>query len=204
MSEFDDALAQIAAIRSQMARSVEFRGYGPATIAVTGGLAVLAAVGQGYFLADPAAHPLAYLGLWLGAAVVANVLGGIEMVTRSRRIHATLASEMLAMVVEQFMPSLAAGALLALVLYVYAPGSLWMLPGLWQLCFALGLFASCRFLPPGVFGIGVWYLASGLFCLAFEQGDRAFSPWSMGLPFGLGQAALAAILQWRLWGDNER
>jgi len=46
MRDLEKALADISEIRSQMARGTEFRGYGPATLAATGGLALLAAAGQ--------------------------------------------------------------------------------------------------------------------------------------------------------------
>ena len=39
MRDLDKALADITAIRSQMARGAEFRGYGPMTVAATGALA---------------------------------------------------------------------------------------------------------------------------------------------------------------------
>jgi hypothetical protein len=42
------ALAEIELIRGQMARAVELRGCGPATIAATGGLALLAAAVQAH------------------------------------------------------------------------------------------------------------------------------------------------------------
>jgi hypothetical protein len=47
-----------------------------------------------------------------------------------------------------------------------------------------------------MFGVGVWYLACGLGCLAAEGGARMFSPWEMGIPFGLGQLLVAAVLQY--------
>ena len=69
-----------------------------------------------------------------------------------------------------------------------------MLPGLWQILFSLGIFASCRLLPRAIFGVAVFYLASGLACLALARGELAFSPWAMGLPFGTGQLLAAAVL----------
>jgi hypothetical protein len=73
-----------------------------------------------------------------------------------------------------------------------------MLPGLWQIVFSLGVFASRRYLPRPIFAIGLWYLASGLACLAFAGGAAAFSPWAMGAPFGIGQLLVAAVLQHNL------
>ena len=42
MPDLHKALAEIDAIRTQVARGTEFRGYGPATVALTGLLALLA------------------------------------------------------------------------------------------------------------------------------------------------------------------
>ncbi len=44
--------------------------------------------------------------------------------------------------------------------------------------------------------MAVFYLASGLACLALARGELAFSPWAMGLPFGAGQLLAAAVLYW--------
>ena len=190
----DKALADITAIRTQMARGAEFRGYGPATVAATGCVALLAAIAQALFLPDPAANVLAYLALWIATAAISVVLIGIEMGSRSRRIHSGLADEMIWAATGQFIPAGVAGALLTFVLFRVAPQSLWMVPGLWQIIFSLGFFASCRSLPRPLYAVGVWYLAAGLTSFAIAGETGAFSPWVMGIPFGLGQLLMAAVL----------
>src|SRR5580704_16505289 len=102
----------------------------------------------------------------------------------------------------QLLPAAVAGTLITFVLARFAPESLWMLPGLWQILFSLGIFASCRLLPKALFAVGAWYLASGLVCLAVD--GNAWSPLAMGIPFGLGQLMMAAILHRALGGvDGE-
>lgn len=202
MRDLDKALAEIAAIRSQIARGTEFHGYGPATLAATGALAMLAAVAQSLWLGDPAADIARYLAFWVVTAALSLALIGLEAITRSRRAHSGLADEMLWTAVEQFLPAAAAGVLVTAVLLRFAPEALWMLPGLWQVVFSLGVFASCRFLPPRLFLVGIWYLATGLACLAFASGEHAFSPWAMGVPYGIGQLLAAILLQRSLRGDD--
>src|SRR5260370_1858216 len=141
MRNLDQALADITAIRSQMARGAQFHGYGPVTVAATGVLALIAAGIQALLMPDPTANVFAYLVLWVVTAAVSVTLIGIEMVARTRRIHSGLADEMIRAATEQFMPAGVAGALLSFVLFRYAPQSLWMLPGLWQIVYGLGLFA---------------------------------------------------------------
>jgi hypothetical protein len=196
MEELDRALADITAIRSQLARGSEFRGYGPMTVAATGFMAVAAAAIQALWLPNPAADLLGYVVIWVATAAVSIVLIGIEMVARSRRIHSGLADAMIHAATEQFTPAGVAGALLTFVLFRFAPQSLWMLPGLWQIIFSLGIFASCRSLPRPMFVAGVWYLAAGLAGLAFANGAHAYSPWAMAVPFGIGQLLIAAVLYW--------
>lgn len=194
MRDLDRALAEINAIRSQMARGLEFRGYGPTTLAATGLIAGIAAAGQGLWLADPAHEALAYLALWISVAALSVTLIGFEMVTRSRRVHSDLAEEMIQSAVEEFLPAAVAGLLVSVVILRFAPQSLWMLPGLWQVIFSLGLFASLRSFPRPMIVAGWWYLGCGLACLAFASGEQAFSPWAMGVPFGIGQLLIAAVL----------
>jgi len=104
-----------------------------------------------------------------------------------------MADEMIRMAVEQFLPSVGAGALITIVLVRYVPAALWMLPGLWQIIFSLGVFSSCRFLPRPTVVAGAWYLFTGLVCISLADA-RAFSPWAMAIPYGVGQLLVAAIL----------
>jgi hypothetical protein len=176
-----------------MARTTEFRGYGPATLAGTAVLAILAAAAQAAFVHDPTAQVATYLGIWISTAVLSIALAGTQMYARSRRIHSVLSDEMISTAVEQFLPSLSAGVLTTIVLLRYAPAALWMLPGIWQLVFSLGVFSSCRFLPRPMLAAGVWYLVTALVCFSLGDG-RALSPWVMGIPFAVGQSIVSAVL----------
>jgi hypothetical protein len=135
----------------------------------------------------------AYLAIWIATAALSAGLIGTEMYARTRRIHSGLADEMLRMAVEQFVPAVGAGALVTLTLVRFVPDSVWMLPGLWQVIYALGILSSCRFLPRLMIVPGVWYLITGLTALSLA-GDRAFAPQVMGVPFAAGQLLIAGIL----------
>jgi hypothetical protein len=193
MNDLHKALDDIGSIRRQVARSTQFRGYGPATLAATGLSAVFAAGVQALWLPDPAHHVSVYLSIWVATAIFSAALTGTQMYTRSRRIHSGISNEMMHMAVEQFLPSVGAGLLLTFVLLRSVPGAVWMLPGLWQVIFSLGIFSSCRFLPRLVVAAGVWYLLTGLVCLGLAGGS-ALSPWAMGIPFGIGQLFVAGVL----------
>jgi len=196
MKDLNQALTEIAAIRSQIVRTAEFRGYGPVTVAITGLVAIAAAELQARLLPAAAHEAATYLTLWIATAAISTTLIAFEMVLRSRTIHSGLAQEMILHAVEQLVPSGVAGILVTVVLLRVAPDSIWILPGLWQILFSLGVFGSARFLPRTIFAVAAWYLVAGLICLSWAAGDRALSPWMMGLPFGIGQLLAAAILQW--------
>jgi hypothetical protein len=196
MNELNRALGDISSIRRQVAQSTEFRGYGPATLAATGLIAAFAAALQGARVPDPANHIRAYLVLWLATAMVCATLAGVQMYTRTRRIHSGMSEEMIHMAVEQFLPAVGAGLLMTIVLALYVQDVVWMLPGLWQVIFSLGVFSSCRFLPKPMLMAGAWYMTSGLVCIALGD-ERAFLPWLMGIAFGVGQLLVAGILFFR-------
>jgi hypothetical protein len=193
MNDLNRALGEISSIRRQVARSTEFRGYGPATLATTGLIAVLAAGIQARWVPEPAHHASTYLGIWIWTAILSAALTGTQMYTRSRRMHSGMSDEMIRMAVEQFLPAVAAGVLMTVVLLRFVPGALWMLPGIWQVIFSLGVFSSCRFLPRPMLAAGAWYLVTGLVCIALGD-SRALSPWAMGIAFGAGQLLVAGIL----------
>ncbi|HEX8664469.1 MAG TPA: hypothetical protein VF744_10615 [Beijerinckiaceae bacterium] len=203
MHDFQRALADIGAIRAQMARGTVFRGLGPAALAATGALAFCVACGQSLWLDGAAPEPVPFLILWLATAVAAAALIGAEALTRSRRIHSDLADDMIQAAIEQFLPVGAAGALIALVLARFEPGTLWLMPGLWQVLVGLGLFSAARLLPRGLVVAGAWYVVAGLAVIALAAADKTLSPWHMGLPFAIGQALVAAVLQWSAGGSDD-
>src|SRR5258705_4916720 len=84
MRDLDKALADIFAIRSQIAAGTAFRGYGPATVAATGGFALLTALLQIFWLYRSTRHsrvfffrraaaPLPFRGLTCGSNSAALV-----------------------------------------------------------------------------------------------------------------------------------
>src|SRR6202140_5553770 len=179
MKELQRALSEIHSIRNQVARGTEFRGYGPASIALSGLLAMLVAAVQAQWMAKhDNTQLIAWVAVWAGVAAVSVLLACIDSFVRDRRVHRGFAREMVQPAMEQFLPEMMVGFLLTAVMMSVAARDCWLLPGLWELIFSLGIFASCRFLPRQVFAVGVWYLAAGLFSLAAASAARTLSPWA--------------------------
>src|ERR1700694_2215315 len=182
MRDLHKPRADIFAIRSQIAAGTAFRGYGPAAVAATGGLALATAILQFLRLDDPSGHPLTFFAGWAVAALVSAGIIWTEMQARSRRHHSGLADAMIHQAIEQFLPAGVAAALLAVMLLKFAPETLWMLPGLWQVLVSLGVFASVRSLPRTVAFAGAWYFVGGVWAVLLASQSHALSPWTMGLP----------------------
>src|SRR3981189_2349753 len=172
MRDLDKALADILAIRSQIAAGTAFRGYGSATVAGTGALAFVTMLLQLLWLDDPSAQPLTFFLGWGAAALVSGAMIWIERVARSRRHHSGLADVMIHQAVEQFLPAGVAGVLLAVVMWKFAAETLWLLPGLWQILVSLGIFASVRSLPRSVAFAGAWYFISGFAVVVLASGTH--------------------------------
>lgn len=202
MRDLDKALADIMAIRSQIAAGTAFRGYGPAAVAATGAVALATAILQFLLLDNPTRNPLPFFLGWAVAAGLSGAMILIEMRARSRRHHSGLADAMIHQAIEQFLPAAVAGVLLAAVLWKFAPETLWMLPGLWQLLVSLGVFASIRSLPRTVAFAGAWYFVAGFSVLLLASSTHTLSPWTMGLPFAIGQSLMAMILYFAS-GEND-
>lgn len=202
MNDLNKALGDITSIRRQMARSTEFRGYGPATLVATSLFAIAAAAAQAVWLPDPVQHAAAYLGIWMSTGIVSAALIATHMHARTRRIHSGMADEMTRTAAEQFLPSALAGVLVTIVLAAYVPSAVWIIPGLWQIVFSLGIFSSCRFLPRPMIAAAAWYLFSGLFSIALGDA-RALSPWVMGTAYGVGQMLVAGVLATNRTEDDD-
>jgi hypothetical protein len=196
--ELRDALTQIAEIRRQMAKADVFRGYRSAPVAFSGVLALGAAVVQRQLVADPMRDFAVYLTLWIGMAVLSVAAVAVEMTVRMYLTQDRTHLEPTWLAVEQFLPSMIAGVLVTVVFVRQAPAEVAMLPGLWQILFSLGIFASARLLPKPIFAVGAFYLCSGITVLIASRGAFSLEPWCMGVPFGIGQLAAAAMLYWTL------
>jgi hypothetical protein len=192
MTDLNQALIDIRNIRRQVANATEFHGYGPLTLSSTAVIAVLAGIAQHLSLPEPAAHPAQYVALWLVTGVLSAALIVTQMLTRSNRLHSGMADEMIRMAVAQFLPAAVAGLLLPFVLLHITRDVFWMLPGLWQIVFALGVFASCRCLPRLMILAGVWFLLTGLACVSLG-GTRALAPAMMSLPYAVGMGLVAVV-----------
>ena len=86
-----------------------------------------------------------YLSIWICTAGLSAALTGIQMYTRTRRMHSGMSQEMMHMAVEQFLPSVGAGLLITLVLVRYVLAAL--IPGSGRSFSAWAYFRLAGFCP---------------------------------------------------------
>lgn len=192
MRDLHDALAQIREIRARMATSQTYRGYRVAPTIMSALLAVAAGCVQHMWIARGDIY--AYVALWSTCAAVSVCLAAIAMARHgspARTRHA----------VGRIAPPLIAAAVVTWVLMHNEPQLGYLLPGLWQVFFALGLLASGRLLPDGLHVVGGLYFVSG--CFALSLGPAALSPSVMAVPFAAGQAAAAWLLYLHREADDD-
>ncbi|HEY1684401.1 MAG TPA: hypothetical protein VGG19_06540 [Tepidisphaeraceae bacterium] len=195
--ELRQALTQIADIRRQMVVARQFRGFRAASTLATAMAAVGAGVWQSFgHVPDAASDPLPFVALWVSVAMASVFVCGGEIAWLYRGFESPSQRELALLAVEQFLPCILVGGLVTFVLSRYAPAEIWMLPGLWQILFGLGIFALRRLAPGPIIYVGAFYVLWGLMNLS--GGVPRFSVWSMAVPFGLGQAACAGIFYWYL------
>ena len=65
-------------------------------------------------------------------------------------------------VVGQFLPSLIAGAIISASFVRLMPALVPLLPGLWAICFGIGIFASRPYLPRASGWVALFYYAAGV------------------------------------------
>lgn len=192
--QLDDALGRISEIRAQLAHTETFRGLRSLTVGSSGVLGLAAAALQAQRIERPTDHIWAYIDLWVGVALISVIVVALEFAYRRSVSNSPLKKRLMVLTIQQFVPCLVAGALITGVIAYRAQEVAWMLPGLWAICFSLGVFSSWRLLPRPIFLVGVYYLVSGTIVLSVGNGSYALSPWMMVGTFGVGQLLAAGIL----------
>ena len=193
------AISHISEIHGHLTQSQVYRGYRSVPVALTGTIAIAGAIAQPHLVQSNDA--VAYVYFWCTVAVINLALSGSTIVvqylrdTAYRRWQARKA-------VGQFLPCLAAGAIVTgtIVTGAAIQSSEWisLLPGLWSLLFALGIFASRPFLPRAIGFVALFYLVASGLLLRGAMSELSLSPWAMGATFGVGQLAAAVVLYWKI------
>jgi hypothetical protein len=195
------ALGQLADIHQQIAKGEIYRGYRSVPIAASGLIGFAAAWTQAPGLGVN--DPIGFVLYWTAIAGCAALVGTSEIifnyVVRDDRADRRRTRQ----VVGQFMPSVLAGAIITASLVHLSAALVPLLPGLWAICFGLGIFASRPYLPRASGWVALFYYVAGIALLWVARGPEPLRAWWVGGTFGTGQLLAAFVLFWNLERDNQ-
>lgn len=190
------ALGQLADIHQQIAKGEIYRGYRSLPLAASGLMGFAAAWAQPASLG--AGDPLAFVLYWIVVAVCAGFVGASEIIY-NYVVHEDRAARCRTrLVVGQFLPSVLAGAIITGSFMHLSAALVPLLPGLWAICFGIGIFASRPYLPRASGWVALFYYSAGVALLWMARGPEPLQPWWVGGTFGTGQLMAALVLYWNL------
>ena len=174
------ALGQLADIHQQLAKGEIYRGYRSVPVAASGLIGIAAAWAQAPALA--ATDPVGFVLYWTGIAACAALVGVSEIIynyVRDGRSERRRTQQ----VVGQFLPSLVAGAAISVSFVRLNVGLVPLLPGLWAICFGIGILASRPYLPRASGWVAMFYYLAGIGLLS--RGAEPPHAWWVGVNFGV-------------------
>jgi hypothetical protein len=197
VTDVSRALEQLDEIHSRIARSNVYRGWRSLPVALSG-LAGLAAAWMQPASATGVVEPRAWVVYWLGTATAAFGIGCAHLLWHYLKEESTTAKRRTEEVLSQFLPSLAAAAIITVGVMRLDAARAGLLPGIWAVCFSLGVFAARPFLPTAATLIAMYYAAAAVVLLWSAHALNAQSGWLVGGVFAAGQFMAAAVLYWSL------
>ena len=192
--DFPQALTQIEEIHQQIAKGEIYRGYRWAPVAASGLVGIAAAFVQG--TAQSSSTPDAFIQYWTLVAAIAALVG-ISEIAYNYVVHDDAsARRRTRKVVGQFLPAVAAAAVLTGTFKHLSPALVPVLPGVWAICFGLGTFASRPYLPGASDLVALYYFVAGAILLWTAPMAGPINHWTVGGTFGAGQLLAGAVLYW--------
>jgi hypothetical protein len=193
--ELHRALAQVAEIQEHLSRTEVYRGYRSLPVAASGIIGLIAAALQPSELAHDAFGFVLY---WTSIAAAAAIVGTSEIAYNYIVRDHALARHGTRRVVGQLLPSILGGAIITVCLVRLSPALVRLLPGIWAICFGVGIFACRPFLVRASGWVALYFYAAGVALLWTAGSHETLNAWTVGGTFGFGQLLTAAVLYWNL------
>jgi len=191
--EVSRALADLEEVRSRLIAVQRFRGWSGGAAIVSGTAALAIGLYQYLALPYPASSVDAsrYVTMWIACLIFALAINYGAIVLWLARNWTLRARSELRTVGMTIAPAIATGGVLtAALMNRHLDG---MLPGVWCVCYAMGLIASRAMVPRGVLAVAALFGATGT-ALLFAQDVSALRWWVMPATFGIGQLLIGALV----------
>ena len=203
------ALSDIAEIRRQLDRTASYHGFRSLAVALSVPVVCLGYVAEKAWVDQPSEQVVRYLIIWITVAVVSALIAGGEMIVRGIISKQRQVWKLHRALVTEIAPSLLVGLVMTLLIAGHAVDQplntnlLWSLPGVWAMCYAVGLFACRHHLPPLAAGVSGWFLIAGAVLLGRGWFTHELAGWQMVALFAVGQTLLSLTLHWNLERRSE-
>jgi len=191
--EVSRALADLEEVRSRLVAVQRFRGWSGGAAIMSGTAAVTIGAYQFFVLPYPASSVDAarFVTMWIACLIFALAInyGAIILwLARNWTLRARCELRTVGMTIA---PAIATGGVLtAALMNRHLDG---MLPGVWCVCYAMGLIASRAMVPRGVLAVAALFGAAGT-ALLFAQDVSALRWWVMPATFGIGQLLIGGLV----------
>ena len=162
------ALDQIAEIHRQIAKGEVYRGYRSLPVAISGLIGLVAA-----WLQPPSlglTDPIGFLTYWVVVAAAAALVGSREILYNYAVKENATGRRLTRRVTGQFLPSLIGGAGITVCFAHVGAALVPLLPGLWAICFGVGIFSCRPYLPRASGWVALFYYAAGFTLLWIARG----------------------------------
>jgi hypothetical protein len=190
-----EALEQIATIHDQLTKSEVYSGLRVWAVLVTGFIGFAGAIVQPFVIGSN--DPQGFVGYWLGLALVAGLIGVFPAFRSYYLRDDNFAKRKTIRIVLQFGPSLVVGGAMTIAFLRAGEALIFLLPGVWAMIFALGIFTIRPYLPRAIGWVALYFLLAGMF-LVWKASHVGLSGWSVGGVFGVGHVAFALVLHFNL------
>jgi hypothetical protein len=191
--EVSRALADLEEVRSRLAAVQRFRGWSGGAAVMSGTAALTIGLYQLVVLPAPvsALDASRYVTMWIACLIFALAINYGAIVLWLARNWTLRARSELRTVGMTIVPAIATGGVLTAALINHHLDGL--LPGVWCVCYSMGLFASRAMVPRGVLAVAALFGAAGT-ALLFAQDTGALRWWVMPATFGVGQLLIGYLV----------
>lgn len=192
MTRLTDALSCLADIHAHLAKGEVYRGLESRPVLWSGLLGLSAAIAQPILF--PIVDARLFVYYWLVVAGAAALIGISGAVLSYYLDDDSIARRRARIVAGQFTPCVAAGVFIPLAMLSILDQTVGLLPGLWAVLYAMGLFAARPYLPHHIGWVALYFLVAGTLLIQILPRDAVPSPWYIAGVFSVGQGALAYVL----------
>jgi hypothetical protein len=189
--ELRQALAQLHDMQATFQQVRQFRLLRAVTVFATSLLGIVGSCLQPLILPDHQVY--SFVVYWSSIAGVAILITLLSVYVKYSQSRARWDRELWLEAAIRFVPSIMVGAIITATWCWHQTLAVIYLPGMWLLCFGLGVWSSAKVFPRSMYLVAGYYFLAGTLALLFA--DRwVFSPVWMGGGFGIGQLLMSGVL----------